>query len=475
MLGDNLVKNFPALLCLLSCLFILQGCGSAPTAPPPPGGGGACPTGGISSSAGAVNLTSNCQVVGNINLSGTASLTMTGAVLTVAGNIVLRDQSQLTVTGGGLTFPQTDYFQYSITLRNSAHLTLTNSSMVTNGTSRNNLSMSLNAYDTSVANFASSNLSTSGGSWLLGTFHDQAQLTVNNSTNLPTEIYPLDSSGISVSNSSLGSIWLVFQSGSSATINVPQKDAQGNFNFDFGSSPGFNYSVHMAASRARLGLNSHPGSTMIVNGNGLAGANDADLIFGYYIENNTAPVTLTGLDVGSDVTRQFTDQGRNLSLHNVNLNPFTWQVYVSQSNGFPVTVSNSKINEIAALTNGLVNISNSVLQLAVTYAGGAGSQMNITDTQIWSQAIIATNGGQMNIGSSHFHGNFISVGPDSSITITDSVEDRNATSSTSCAPVNGYPPNTNGVPLCNPFNPLGQCSQVTTKGNGVVTGMPPCN
>ena len=400
---------------------------------------------------------------------------MTGAVLTVSGNVVLRDQAQLTVTGGGLTFPQTDYFQYSISLRNSAHLTLNNSSLVTNGTSRNNLTVSLNAYDTSVVDFGSSTLSTSGGSWLLGSFHDQSQLTVNNSTSLPTEVYPLDSSEISVSNSNLGGIWLVFVSGSRATINVPQKDAQGKFNFDFGSSPGFNYSVHMVASRIRLGLNSHPNSTMIVNGNGLAGANDADLVFGYHVENNTAPVTLSGLDVGSNVTRQFTDQGRNLSLNNVNLNPFTWQVYVSQSNGFPVTVTNSIVNEIAALTNGLLNISNSVLQLAVTEAGGPGSQMNITDTQIWSQAIIAANGGQMNITTSHLHGNFISAGPGSSITLTGSTEDRNATSSTSCAPVNGYPPNTNGVPLCNPYNPLGQCSQVTTTGSGVVTGMPACN
>ena len=400
---------------------------------------------------------------------------MTGAVLSVSGNVVLRDQAQLTVTGGGLTFPQTDYFQYSISLRNSARLTLNNSSLVTNRTSEYNFSMTLNAYDTSVVNFGSSNLSTTGGSWLLGNFHDQSQLTVNSSTNLPTETYPRDSSNISVANSNAGSIWLVFESGSSATINVPQKDSQGKFNFDFGNSPGFNYSVHMVASHIRLGLNSHPGSTMIVNGNGLAGANDADLVFGYYIENNTGPVTLTGVDVGSNITRQFTDQGRNLSLHNVNLNPFTWQVYVSQSNGFPVTVSNSIVNEIAALTNGLLNISDCVLQLAVTEAGGAGSQMNITGTQIWSQAILAANGGQMNIGTSHFHGNFISAGPGSSITITDSVEDRNATPSTSCTSIDGYPPNTNGVPLCNPFNPLGQCSQVTTKGNGVVTGTPACN
>jgi hypothetical protein len=179
-----------------------------------------------------------------------------------------------------------------------------------------------------------------------------------------------------------------------------------------------------------------------------------------------------------NVTRQFTDQGRNLSLNSVNLNPFTWSVYVSQSNGFPVTVSNSKINEIAALTNGLVNLSNSTLQLAETGALGPGSKMNITGTQIWSQGILAQNGGKVSITYSGIHGNDILVaGAGSSIGMSNVVEYRNGSPTMSCAPApaTGYPPNTNGVPLCNPQNPLGQCSQVSTQGAGVVTGMPACN
>src|SRR5208283_1923632 len=184
----------------------------------------------------------------------------------------------------------------------------------------------------------------------------------------------------------------------------------------------------------------------------------------------TAPVSLDGLTVGSNVTQQFTDQGRILQLNNVNLGPFSWQVYVSQSNNFPVSVTNSKINEIAALTNGLLNISNCVLQLAVTEAGGSGSSMNISGTQIWSQAIQDVQGGQMTITNSQLHGNFISAtGAGSSITMTNVGEQRNGVAPQSCAPVGGFPPNNNGIPLCNPYNPLYQCSQVSATGGGTIT------
>jgi hypothetical protein len=176
------------------------------------------------------------------------------------------------------------------------------------------------------------------------------------------------------------------------------------------------------------------------------------------------------LTVGS-TTRQFTDQGRNLSLNNVNLNPLSWQVYVSQSNGYPVTVSNSKINEIAAYTNGLVNISNSTLQLATTGAVGPGSQMNITGSQIWSSAILAENGGHTSITSSQIHGNYIlATGSGSRISMSSATDYRNGSSSASCP----NPVGPNGTPVCNPFNPLGQCAKVSPQNGGVVTGTATC-
>lgn len=132
-----------------------------------------------------------------------------------------------------------------------------NSSVVTSGISPNHYSMTFYAYNTSVVDFESSTLTTAGGSWVLGNFYDQSQLIANSSIFLPTEIYPSDSSRISVSNSVLATLYIDFISGSKGTINVPRYDARGNFNFVFGNSPGFNYSINVIASKTRLGLESH--------------------------------------------------------------------------------------------------------------------------------------------------------------------------------------------------------------------------
>jgi hypothetical protein len=434
----------------------------------------ACPTSGLTSSAGTINLQGDCAIAGDVNLSGTAALTMTGGILTIQGNVVLNGNSQLSVTGGGLTFPQTNYNQYSVTLNGNSQLTLRSSAWVTNGTQQNNFSMVLTAQQSSLVDFEDSALDTSGGSWLLGSFGDNSKLTMNNTQNLPTEIYPSSATEISISSGSIfAAVWLYFPSGSNSTLQIPRKDSGGNYNFSFGPGTGIAYSVNISESGGGLGLSSYPDSTLIVNGDGASATNDASVAIGYYVQNTSGPVSIDGLDVGSGITRQFTDQGRNLQLNNVNLGPFSWQIYVSQSNNFPVTVTNSKVNEIAALSGGLVNISNCILQLAVTEAGGPGAVMNISGTQIWSQMIQAQDGGQMTITDSQLHGNFISAaGPGSSITMNDVGDEGNGVSPQSCAPVNGAPPNNDGVPLCNPFNPLYQCSQVVTAAGATITADP---
>jgi hypothetical protein len=295
-----------------------------------------------------------------------------------------------------------------------------------------------------------------------------------NSQNLPTEIYPTDASQISISGSSLAGVWLDFSSGSNGTVNIPTQNSQGNYSFSFGPGTGIGYSVNISDSSARIGLNSYPNSTMIVNGHGTSGANDANVVFGYYVQNNTGPVSIDSLDGGDNVTRRFTDQGRDLQLNNVNLNPFSWQVYVSQSNNYPVSINNSIINEIDVFTKGIVDISNSTLQLAIAGAFGPGSIMNINNTQIWSQAIQAENGGQVFINNSDLYGNFISAtGAGSSIVMLNVGDNSNGVSSQSCTPVNGYPPNSNGVPLCNPYNPLYQCVLVVPPTGGAkISAMP---
>lgn len=150
-------------------------------------------------------------------------------------------------------------------------------------------------------------------------------------------------------------------------------------------------------------------------------------------------------------------------------------MYVTQTNGYPVHIKNSVINEIAAFTNGIVNISESTLQYAVSGAVGPGSKLNINNTHIWSGSILAI-GGQVNISNSYVHGNNITargvVGANSKINLINVIESRNGISPQSCASVGGYPPNNNGVPLCNPFNPLYQCSRVTATGGATINANP---
>ncbi len=474
------LRIFLTLILLFSAALLFQNCGKGFSSQAKSDGStplsvDSCPTAGLASTNQTINLQGDCEINGNVSLSGSSALLMTNGTLTIRGQLVLNDTSELRVTNGNLKFPQSNYSEYSVTLHQHSLFKLLNSSMITNATTQNNFSMSLDAYDNSTVNVENSNLNTGTGSWLLANFHDQSSLIMQASEDLPTEIYPSDASNISISaGSSFAGLWLEFGAGSNATINVPIKDSQQNYNFNFGPSTGIAYAISVAGSKGRLGLNSHPNSTLIVNGNGASGTHDVDLIFGYYFENNTAAVQVNGLSVGADITRQFTDQGRMLQLNHVNLNPFSWQVYAKESNGFPVIISNSFINEVTLFTNGRVSISNSVLQLAVTGAVGPGSILSISGTQIWSQSILAQNGGQVQISNSQLHGNFISAtGAGSAIVLANVGEAKNGVSPQSCAAVAGYPPNNNGVPLCNPFNPLYQCSQLApTSGGATIMANP---
>src|SRR5882762_4993732 len=85
---------------------------------------GVCPSSGLKSSANTLNLKGDCAIVGDVNLSGSAALTMTRGQLSIKGNIILNDSASLTVTNGSLSFPQTNYSQYSVTLNGKSQLSV---------------------------------------------------------------------------------------------------------------------------------------------------------------------------------------------------------------------------------------------------------------------------------------------------------------------------------------------------------------
>jgi len=258
-IAEILVRNFACATARVfrrQSIILLAGCaistlGSAGEGAGPGVGYGSCPTSGFTSSSERLHLEGDCNIAGDVNLSGSAALTVTRGVLSIEGNVTLAGNAKLAVEGGVLGFPQTNYSQYSVTLNGNSNLSLRNSRWVTNATQQNNFSMLLAANDSSVVNFDGSLLDPSGGSWLLGSFRNHSRLNVVGSENLPTEIYPSGAAQISITReSSVSTVWLDFPPGSSGVVNVPVLDAHGNFDFSFGPGRGIAYSVRAAVGSA---------------------------------------------------------------------------------------------------------------------------------------------------------------------------------------------------------------------------------
>ena len=92
------------------------------------------------------------------------------------------------------------------------------------------------------------------------------------------------------------------------------------------------------------------------------------------------------------------------------------------------------------------------------------------------QSILTVMEGRLLLSDCVLHGNFISAdGQGSVIELVNTVDLRNGDASLpNCDPVDGYPPNDNGVPLCNPFNPFQECSTHSATNGGAIAGEAQC-
>ncbi len=173
-----------------------------------------CPSSGYTASSGALSLTSNCTVTGNISLSGTATMTMTGATLTVAGNVTLAGSSALTVTNGELAFPQHSFNQYAINLSNNSQMTIDNSTVSTNLTGANQFTVTLTASNSATLTVTNSSLL--ANSHILGNFNNTSTLIESGSTDVPTEVYPTSQAKVTISGGTFGTLWLDYGPGTPA-------------------------------------------------------------------------------------------------------------------------------------------------------------------------------------------------------------------------------------------------------------------
>ena len=102
-----------------------------------------------------------------------------------------------------------------------------------------------------------------------------------------------------------------------------------------------------------LGLESHSGSRLTVNGRGAPGSGELKIVY----HTETGVQTLTGLGIG---LQNRTMGGGQLTLHNVELGPIAWQIYAHTN--VMLTIFSSIVNEIGVSDGGHITAYDSIIQ-----------------------------------------------------------------------------------------------------------------
>jgi len=390
----------------------------------------------------------DCYLHGDLVLEGDASLEVTAGELSIAGNLTVSGQAKLRIIVERLLFAQHSTSQYTITLAGSARLELIDARVDTNEGEAGNLFMSLEAYDDSEVRFVRTSLDQSR-SWILGSFHDRSALRNEDAASCPTEVYPSDSSTISVrgAHSSTG-IWLaVPPRGSAVAADLPGVRP---FSYRFGrgvpGSSGIDYLVRIDEGNAGLGFTSTPYSELTVRDN------QAPTTISYIFAATSTAQAVSGLHPAGPQDLVLGHQGRRLVLDHALLNIVGWQLYADNSgvgSPAPITISDSVINELGALNHGLFVVRNVVFQFALIDAAGPASRIDITGSVINSQTIHAQADGVISIAQSSIFGSLIEATGQARIRLADTELHPNV-----CHP--GCLPrcvSLNGGGECNGFNP----------------------
>lgn len=431
----------------------------------------ACPGGTL---AGDVIITENnsiamdCAIAGNLTVTNGATLQIdysssSNSVFVIRGDVTVDSTSKLIVfghIGGGDKFVISNNFsqQRGFTASDNATISFKNIEFQTQeniSASSSSLVMDFQGLGNSRLILENCNLNTSTA-WLLGHFNNNASLTIIDSQGLPTENYIHDSATVKISGPSTHTgVWLDAE-GAVGTISLPDQNSP--YTWKIGRNNGLNVGWLFENSNAStgIGVEVRTGTSLEIIGHGTSAPLTGELKIGYFVENATE--NLVGLDVGI----QNKIISPRLKLTDVQMGPIAWQIYPGA--GSTVNIINSKINEIGISgQNSIVTVTNSILQLAVLAAMAPGSQLNITNSQIWNQMIQAANGGQVQITSSPIYGTlFFSSSASSTIAIYNSSFNNNPTGCTQSNMINI----STGQPQCNPFRPSGAPAKM---GPGQVT------
>lgn len=405
-------------------------------------------------------ITGGCIINGDLIILNGASLhvDLTGGApdtFVVRGNILLQGNAVFFINADSgssnaqFIVSNITNNQRSITALDSSRVILQNVEFRTQEgdlSSAGSYYMNYNAQDKSslVVNNCRLNQQTA---WLLCNLKNHASFTGTEINHVPTEIYLQDTAQMSLHgvNTNTG-IWLLFES-TTDTLNLPDQTGA-TFNWKAGRGYGgllnTPWYVEIDSAKPGLGVQIQPFAKLVVNGTGLpvTGEVHVNLLFA----NGTDTVTNLGAGL-----QNLSVANNRLILNNVNVGPIGWQLYAVSNER--LSIRHSIVNEIGLIGPAdEVTIDSSILQLAtLSSLGTNNSNLNISNSEIYSQAITAANSAAITLNNCSVTGSWFSTDATSHITVNDGCFYANPSGCTANAMVNI---NT-GQPYCNPYIPAG--------------------
>ena len=367
-------------------------------------------------------MTGKCTLTGDLGLTDSARLHVSNSSsFTVAGSIRLTGMASLKVTGSTFIIPNTRVYQYRITAYNSASLEITDSELVTtSGTIQSSVPMDYSGHENSSFTITNSHLD-SAKSWLLCQTVHSATLTTSEA-NYPNEVYLHHTSTVNIGPGANHVVWLDFPRDMTGVFkNVP--NTLRNSFFSFGrtttapSSTNAGYQLNINGGTANLSVRSYPGSSVTIENPPGPVTDYAPFAIGLYLSSEDGGSTLPRLEGeradGAGTSLSLSTTNRTLNLNNARLSRFPWHIY-PDGLGSPVTINDSLINEVAALSQGPISplkttviVNDAIFQFSLIAALSPETEVAVNTSEIHSQTILTHNNAVTTIKDSTIYGALI--------------------------------------------------------------------
>lgn len=415
-----------------------------------------------------VEVTASCTITGSLTIQGgvvRAIFTAPTAKLRVEGDVSVSGTGVLWIEGGTFEIQQDHNQHREMSTTDDATVVLKSTTVVLN--QGVGVKYVIHSARGRSKMFAHSSVIDRTTSWLISNYFEDSRLVAINTQYVPTEIYIKERSTISIAEPGTKTgVWLDFEDGAAGTIDLPlQADGGGELQPYFwraGRSStgltGVGWQLEIANASVGLGLESHSGSRITVNGQGAPASGEMKIA--YHVETGTQ--TLAGLGIGQQNRIMGGDQ---LTLHNVDLGPIAWQVYAHD--GATLSISSSILNEIGSGTGSHITVRDSIIQFgSVVSVGVSAASIAIHNSQIHSQSIEAMRDGVVDIyDSAVFGAAVVTHAPTSAVNFHRGALLLNQLDA--CPLVLSEMMNPEGIPNCNPF--LAPGAAVTRAGDGDVS------